>query len=120
MWDREGMEMLAAVSRTQRALGIEKTVADARYRTRDEIESLFGDEFAGVHTELLETDSSYSGYDEFRAALSGGAGPAGAWLAGLDDAEREAAHAEIRRQIGSPDGAFTLPAKAWGVRATRA
>jgi ubiquinone/menaquinone biosynthesis C-methylase UbiE len=120
MWDREGMEMLAAVTRAQRALGNERTLADARYRSREEIETLFGDGFADVHTELLETDASYSGYDEFRAALSGGAGPAGAWLAGLDDAEREAAHAEIRRQIGSPDGPFTLPARAWGVRATRA
>ena len=120
MWDREGMEMLAAVTRAQRALGNERTLADARYRSRAEIESLFGDGFADVHTELLETDASYSGYDEFSAALRAGAGPAGAWLAGLDDAAREAALAEIHRQIGSPDGPFTLPARAWGVRAARA
>jgi ubiquinone/menaquinone biosynthesis C-methylase UbiE len=120
MWDREGMEMLAAVARSQRALGTESRMADARYRDRDSIESLFADGFADVRTELLEVESSYSGYDEFRTTLSGGAGPAGAWIAGLDDAGREAAHAEIRRQLGDPSGAFTLHGRAWGTRATRA
>ena len=120
MWDREGMEMLAAVSRTRQALGSEGHLADVRYRSRGEIEGLFGDGFADVHTELIETDASYSGFDEFWSALGGGAGPAGAWLATLEGERREAAREELHRQVGEPDGPFTLHAKAWATRATRA
>src|SRR5260221_291014 len=88
MWDREGMEMLAAVRRAQQALGPDRPL-DVRYRTSEEIESLFGDGFGDSRTELLEVDSSYAGYDEFWAALSGGAGPGGAGVAGLCTAGRE-------------------------------
>jgi ubiquinone/menaquinone biosynthesis C-methylase UbiE len=120
MWDRQGMEMLAAVRRAQLALGADGAPLDVRYRTSEEIESLFGDGFDGVHTELLEADASYTGYDEFSAALGGGAGPAGAWLASLDDGRREAALEEVHRQLGEPEGPFTLSAKAWATRANRA
>ncbi len=42
MWDRQGMEMLAAVARAQRALGSETPTAVARvmYRSQEEIEGL--------------------------------------------------------------------------------
>jgi SAM-dependent methyltransferase len=120
MWDRQGMDMLAAVTRTRQALGSEGDLPDARYRSRDEILTLFTDGFVDVHTELIETDGSYAGFDEFWSALSGGAGPAGAWLATLEGAQREAAHAELYRQLGEPDGPFTLAARAWATRAIRA
>jgi ubiquinone/menaquinone biosynthesis C-methylase UbiE len=120
MWDREEMEMLAAVSRTRQALASEGQLTDARYRSREEIESLFGDGFGDARIELIETDASYSGFDEFWSALGGGAGPAGAWLATLQGEKRDAARAELYRQIGEPDGPFTLRAKAWAVRAIRA
>jgi ubiquinone/menaquinone biosynthesis C-methylase UbiE len=122
MWDREGMEMLAAVHRTQRALSSGGPMPEARtlYRTREEIESLFADGFSGLTTELLTVESAYSGFDEFWAALAGGAGPAGAWASELDGEEREAARAELHRQLGGPQGEFTLGAKAWATRASRA
>ena len=122
MWDRQGMEMLAAVHRAQRALGSDTPTAEARilYRSQDEIESLFTDGFEGVQTELLETDASYTDFDEFWSALGGGAGPAGAWLATLAGEQRDAAHAEVHRQLGEPTGAFTLRARAWATRARRA
>jgi ubiquinone/menaquinone biosynthesis C-methylase UbiE len=120
MWDREGMEMLAAVRRTQRALGPDSPMLDVRYRSQEELESLFGEGFDDTRTELLEADASYSGYAEFWEALGGGAGPAGAWLAGLDAERREAARTAIHRELGDPAGPFTLRAQAWAVRATRA
>jgi len=119
MWDRQGMELLAAVARAREALASPGQLSDVRYRTREEIESLFGDGFSDVYAELIETDGSYTGFDEFWSALSGGAGPAGAWLATLEGEQREAARTELRRQLGEPDGPFTLRAKAWAVRATR-
>ncbi|MGN6799917.1 MAG: class I SAM-dependent methyltransferase [Gaiellaceae bacterium] len=118
MWDRQGMEMLAAVWRTREAIGSDAPMSDARYRTREEIESLFGDGFGDMHTELIETDGSYTGFDEFWSALSGGAGPAGVWLATLQGEQREAARAELHRQLGEPTGPFALQARAWATRAT--
>jgi ubiquinone/menaquinone biosynthesis C-methylase UbiE len=120
MWDRQGMEMLAAVWRARKVVGNEVPMADTRYRTREEIESLFGEGFADMRTELIETEAAYTGFDEFWSALSGGAGPAGAWLAALSGEQREAAHAELHRQLGEPAGPFSLTAKAWATRATRA
>jgi ubiquinone/menaquinone biosynthesis C-methylase UbiE len=121
MWDRQGMDMLAAVARTQQALGSATPTIEAHvmYRTREEIEGLFTDGFDGVHTELIETDASYEGFDEFWSALGGGAGPAGAWLATLEGEQREAARAEVHRQLGEPGGPFTLRARAWATRAIR-
>jgi ubiquinone/menaquinone biosynthesis C-methylase UbiE len=122
MWDREGMEMLAAVHRTQRALADGGPMPEGRtmYRTREAIEDLFGNGFSGVTSELLAVESTYSGFDEFWDALAGGAGPAGAWASRLEGERREAARAELHRQLGEPRGAFTLGAKAWATRATRA
>ena len=121
MWDRDGMEMLAAVSRTQAALATEAPTTEARtrYRTREEIESLFGDGFEGMTTETLEVESQYTGFEEFWAALNGGAGPAGVWVLSLDADSRDRAREELYRQVGQPTGAFALVGRAWAVRATR-
>jgi ubiquinone/menaquinone biosynthesis C-methylase UbiE len=122
MWDRDGMEMLAAINRTQQALASDAPTTEARtlYRTREEIESLFGDGFADVTTELLAVESEYAGFDEFCDALSGQIGPAGMWFASLDDEQRARARDELLRQLGEPEGRFTLTGRAWATRATRA
>jgi SAM-dependent methyltransferase len=119
MWDREGMDMLAAVSRTQQALDPSRPGSEQQtnYRSRAEIESLFGD---GVEIELLEVEAAYTGIDEFWNALADGAGPAGAWAASLDDAQRVQAREEISRQVGDPVGPFTLVGRAWAAKITRA
>jgi SAM-dependent methyltransferase len=118
MWDREGMEMLAAVSRTQQALDPSRPGSEqlTNYRTREEIEGLFGD---GVEMATLEVEAGYSGLDEFWDALADGAGPAGVWAASLDEAQRKQAREEIYRQVGEPDGPFTLVGRAWAAKATR-
>jgi ubiquinone/menaquinone biosynthesis C-methylase UbiE len=122
MWDRHGMEMLAAVHRTQAALGATGTTeARTLYRARDEIESLFaGAAFIDMRTELLEVEREYAGFDELWDALADGAGPAGAWVKTLDDETRAKAREELHRQVGEPPGAFTLHGRAWATRATRA
>jgi SAM-dependent methyltransferase len=119
MWDREGMDMLAAVSRTQQALDPSRPGSEQQtnYRSRAEIESLFGD---GVEIELLEVEAAYTGIDEFWNALADGAGPAGVWAASLDDAQRVQAREEISRQVGDPVGPFTLVGRAWAAKITRA
>lgn len=122
MWDRTGMEMLAALHRTQQALGAQGGPTEARtlYRSREEIEALFaGDGFAHVQTELLEVESEYAGFDELWSSLVDGAGPAGVWVKSLDESRRAQAREEYRRQVGAPPGAFTLAGRAWATRATR-
>ena len=119
MWDRDGMEMLAAVSHTQRALDPSQPSPEQRtlYRSRETLEGLIGD---GAHTELLEVESEYTGFDELWSTIVDGAGPAGVWAKSLDDAQRAAAREELYSQVGSPSGAFTLTGRAWAVRTTRA
>src|SRR5438045_2133307 len=70
--------------------------------------------------ELLGVEAAYTGFDEFWDALLAGAGPAGAWAASLDTEAREAARAELHRQVGEPAGAFRLTGRAWATRARRA
>src|SRR6476660_2967205 len=118
MWDRDGMEMLAAVNRTQAAVDPSHPTPEERtlYRSRETLESLVG---AGAQTELLEVESEYAGFDELWSTVADGAGPAGVWAKSLDDAQRAAAKEELHRQVGSPSRAFTLTGRAWAVRATR-
>ena len=119
MWDRDGMEMLAAVSHTQRALDASQPSPEQRtlYRSRETLEGLIGD---GAHTELLEVESEYTGFDELWGTVVDGAGPTGVWAKSLDGAQRAAAREELYSQVGSPSGAFTLTGRAWAVRTTRA
>jgi len=122
MWDRQGMELLAAIHRAQQAMSSGGPAPEARnlYRDRESLEGLFREGFADLHTELLEVQSDYTGFGEFWDAVADGAGPAGAWLRSLDDAQRASARDELNRQLGEPSGPFTLTGRAWAVRATRA
>jgi SAM-dependent methyltransferase len=118
MWDREGMEMLAAINRTQQALDSSRPTSEqlTNFRSREEIESLFG---PGVEMELLEVEAGYAGFAELWDSVVDGAGPAGVWAASLDDAQRAQAREELHRQVGEPAGAFTLAARAWAARVER-
>jgi SAM-dependent methyltransferase len=115
MWDRDGMEMLAAIDRARNALG-DPGEGVLPYRTREAIEQLV----PGATIELLEVDADYLDFEDFWNALAGGAGPAGMWAASLDDEQRSAARAELFRQLGEPEGPFTLTGRAWAARVTRA
>lgn len=119
MWDRDGMEMLGAVNRTQRALDPSRPTPEqlTKYRTPEEIQPLLGD---GAELELLEVDASYTGFDELWDSIAGGAGPAGEWAKSLDAGQRREARAELFRQVGEPEGPFTLRGRAWGARVRRA
>jgi ubiquinone/menaquinone biosynthesis C-methylase UbiE len=121
MWDRQGMEMLAAVHRTQVALAATGTTeARTLYRSRDEIEGLFaGAGFSDMQTELLEVEREYAAFEELWDTVADGAGPAGAWVKSLDDETRAKARDEMYRQVGEPSGTFTLRGRAWATRATR-
>ena len=121
MWDREGMEMLAAVSRTQQALDPSQPGSEqlTNYRTREEIEGLFGERRRDAS--CSRSRPAYTGFDEFWDALADGAGPAGAWAASLDDEQRAQAREEISPPGRRARAARSRCAAAPGpTRATRA
>jgi SAM-dependent methyltransferase len=113
MWDRDEMELLAAINRTRVAFG--DAGEPGAYRTSEEIAALVGE---GAEVELLSVDADYADFDDFWSALLGGAGPAGVWAASLGDEQRDEARAELLRQLGEPDGPFTLTGRAWAARVT--
>jgi hypothetical protein len=69
---------------------------------------------------MLTVSAEYSGFDDFWSSLGSGAGPAGQWALSLSDEQRAAAHDELYRQVGEPDGPFSLKGTAWAARVTRA
>ena len=119
MWDRDGMEMLGAINRTQQALDPTRPTPEqlTTYRTRESIEELVGD---GAELELLEVDAGYTGFDDLWDSVLDGAGPAGEWAKSLDGEQRDRARAELFRQVGEPDREFTLRGRAWAARVRRA
>jgi SAM-dependent methyltransferase len=116
MWTRDDMELLAAINRAQAVISPERSADVSPYRTPEAARDLLGD---GAEIETLTVDAAYSGFDDFWSALEGGVGPAGVWLHSLTDDKRAAARDELYRQLGEPDGSFTLTGNAWAARVRR-
>lgn len=122
MWDEEGLELAAPLRAARLAAAPPGAPPPPlRYRTAEELQALLaGAGLRHVETATLEVESEYAGFDEFWSAAVAMAGPDTAWIGLLDDdghvLAREAAHA----RLGSPDGPFTLRARAAAARATRA
>jgi SAM-dependent methyltransferase len=112
MWDYEGQQLLDSLNRVRAGMG-EKSPEPARYRTAAEIQELLG---PGAEVEPLEVEADYEDFEDYWMSVRGGAGPLGAWVASLDDARRETARAELFRELGAPEGAFSLKGRAWAGR----
>jgi SAM-dependent methyltransferase len=87
-----------------------------RYCQPGELEALWLE--AGldeVVTSELRVSAAYEDYDGLWAPLERGVGPAGAYVAALDEERRVALREELHDALGSPEGAFTLSARAWCV-----
>lgn len=116
MWGVAEMEMFAAIDRTAQALGSERGESGARrYRTLEEIRELLAP-LGAVETAVLDVSAPYESFDDFWHAMEGKVGPAGAWLASMDDDQRARARDEMRTQLGSPDGPFTLTGRCYAAR----
>lgn len=65
------------------------------------------------HT-TLEVSRTHAGFDEWWEGFMRGVGPAGSYLAGLEEHQT----AELREQCRAmlPDGSFTITARAWAAR----
>jgi SAM-dependent methyltransferase len=115
MWDFDGQELLATVNRVRDRLGSTTTEPGA-YRTGPALAELLG---AGSEVEALDVEADYDDFDDFWSALLGGVGPHGVWAASLEGEEREKARTELLRELGEPEGSFTLKGRAWAARLRR-
>lgn len=66
-----------------------------------------------VAGDALTVSADYRSFDELWQSLLGAAGPVGAHFASLDEENRAAVAAALHRRVGSPEGGFTLSARAW-------
>jgi SAM-dependent methyltransferase len=117
MWGVEEVEMFAAIDRAAETVGASRAAEPRRYRTAQEIHDLLGPH-GEVGTAELDVTAAYGDFEEFWQAMDRGVGPAGQWLASLDSEQRERAHAELYRELGSPEGPFELNARAFAAAVT--
>jgi SAM-dependent methyltransferase len=66
-----------------------------------------------VESGALEVEAPYRDVDELWDSFLGGAGPIGVHATALDDDAQAAVREALHRAVGSPDGPFSLPARAW-------
>jgi len=118
MWGVEEHEMFAAIGRAARAGGAAGSEEGARrYRTSAELGGLLAP-LGDVETGELDVTAGYSGFDDFWDALARQVGPAGAWLARMDDGQRAHAREALHRELGAPDGPFELRGRAYAAKVT--
>jgi SAM-dependent methyltransferase len=119
MWGVEEVDMFAAIDRVAEAVGSSRAAEPRRYRTPQEIHDLLAPH-GEVETGELDVTAGYGGFEEFWQAMDHGVGPAGQWLASLDASQREQAHEQLFRELGSPDEPFELKARAFAAAVTPA
>ena len=117
-WDAEGgMRMLAAF--WEAALARDPSAPAARDRSRygtpGGLEGLFVEAgLAEVRVEPIDVEIELDGFDDLWEPFTGSVGPASSYLTSLPlDAQAEIRDG-CRKRLGDPDGAFRLPARAWG------
>jgi hypothetical protein len=71
---------------------------------------------SGVEESRLTVGVDYPSFEEWWTPYTLGVGPAGAYVAGLDDARRETLRQRCAELL--PDAPFTVSASAWCMRAT--
>ena len=119
MWGVAEVDMFAAIDRAAVAIGASNLSEPRRYRTPQEINDLLAP-FGEIESAELDVTAGYRDFDEFWQAMDRRVGPAGQWVASLDSEQREHAHAELFRQLGSPSGPFELGARAFATAVTPA
>jgi SAM-dependent methyltransferase len=71
-----------------------------------------------VDEQPLVIDTSFASFDDYWLPFLGGQGPAGAYVTGLAESQRDALRLRLRRRLlgDAADRPFTLRARAWAVK----
>jgi ubiquinone/menaquinone biosynthesis C-methylase UbiE len=76
--------------------------------------------FEDVRVEAIDVPTVFRDFDDYWAPFLAGTGPAPAYVAGLDGTARERLGSWLDARLPrNPDGAISLTARAWAVRARR-
>lgn len=67
-----------------------------------------------IESTMLLADLELPGFDDWWEPFTRGVGPAGAYVAALDDGRRAELRERCRARL--PDGPFVMPARAWAAR----
>ncbi|MFL5824898.1 MAG: class I SAM-dependent methyltransferase [Thermoleophilaceae bacterium] len=87
-----------------------------RFCTASELEDLWREAgLSDVVSGELNVSTRYDDFDDLWEPLESGVAPSGAYAAALSPERRAALREELRALLGSPEGPFTLPARAWCV-----
>ena len=119
MWGIAEVDMFRAIDCTAEVIGVVRGGEPRRYRTAPELHDLLAPH-GEVESAELDVTAGYRDFEEFWQAMDRGVGPAGQWLASLDSEQRERAHEELFRQLGSPEGPFELNSRAYAAAVTPA
>jgi SAM-dependent methyltransferase len=119
MWGIAEVDMFAAIERTAAAIGAPNLAEPTEFRTPQTINELLAPH-GEIESAELDVSTPYRDFEDFWQTLGRGAGPAGQWVASLDQEARERAHDELHRQLGSPEGSFELNARAFAAAVTPA
>jgi SAM-dependent methyltransferase len=91
-----------------------------RYITPDDLDELWRHVGCNeITTEPIVVDSRYADFADLWDSVMLGVGPAGAYSLSLDPSRRDRLRDEVFSRLDSPDGPFTLTARAWAVRGVR-
>lgn len=71
-----------------------------------------------VETQPIFVEACYEGFDDYWSPFPAGIAPSGAYCASLAQTQQAALRDACFRRLGSPQGSFTLTARAWFVRGT--
>jgi ubiquinone/menaquinone biosynthesis C-methylase UbiE len=118
VWDYSGgMTLLRTF--WEAALAVEPDGARARmehqmpFARPEELGELWQSSLEDVTVSPIEVPASYEDFDDLWTPFLGGVGPAASYAASLEPEPQSRLRDAFFRQLGSPDGAFTLSARAW-------
>jgi ubiquinone/menaquinone biosynthesis C-methylase UbiE len=118
VWDYSGgMTLLRTF--WESALAVDPEGAKARmehqmpFARPEELEELWRSGLTDVTVSPIDIEASYEDFDDLWTPFLGGVGPAGSYAASLEPEAQSRLADEFARRLGSPDGPFTLPARAW-------
>jgi ubiquinone/menaquinone biosynthesis C-methylase UbiE len=119
VWDYGGgMTMLKTFWDAAAALDSERATPQMeqftmRFSRAEELGELWQSSLTGVTVSAIDVEASYDAFDDLWAPFPTGVGPAGAYAASLDEEAQSRLRDEFARRLGSPEGRFTLSARAW-------
>lgn len=122
MWHEQGLDLSPPLHAARRAaMPSAAPLPSLPLRTQEDLaEFLEGAGLRDVETTVLEVASEYTGFAEFWDRALARVGPETGWMQQVDDAALADGRDAAYRELGSPQGAFTLAGRAVAARAVHA